>query len=245
MIYIQTFAIPDACTGKVKHETEHQAGLALLEKGLEREYGLEIREISSGIQKGKNGKPYLKDFPEIHFNISHSGNVAACVLGAKPLGIDVEVIRQAREPVIRRVLAKKEQDYLAQVPKEIRDREFFRFWTLKESYGKALGLGLSLDFTAVEFELPVPVYISRKEAGETAGEMKGLKNEINGLKSEIQGSARGASEEIRFQLLHAAAGEKESWQFFQWIWREGKEEWVVSLCGQDFSGCPQVCFCGQ
>lgn len=215
MVYIQTFTIPQGCAGRVKHETEHRAGLALLDWSLRREYGLEIREISSAVQKGKNGKPYLEGYPGIHFNISHSGNVAACALGPRPLGVDVEVIRQVKGPVIRRVLTKKEQGYLGQVPEGFRDREFFRFWTLKESYAKALGRGLSLDFTEAEFGLLPPVSTERGKAEEISGKAIPVKEEMQG------------------------------WQFFQWIWREGEDEWVVSFCGRELSGIPGIYFCGQ
>lgn len=167
MIYLKPFPIPQGCAGKGKHEAEHQAGLKLLCEALRQEYGLQTDDVSALIQKGEHGKPRLEGFPGISFNISHSGNMAACALGRKALGVDVEFVRQAKGAVIRRVLTKGEQDYLSRCPAKCRDREFFRFWTLKESYGKALGVGLALDFSSVEFTLGQPWMPGESEEGLT------------------------------------------------------------------------------
>ncbi len=167
MIYLKPFTFPQGCAGKGKHEAEHEAGLKLLREALKLEYGLQVDDISTLIQKGEHGKPRLEGFPEISFNISHGGNMAACALGRKALGVDVEFVRQVKETVIRRVLTKGEQAYLSRCPAKCRDREFFRFWTLKESYGKALGVGLALDFSSVEFTLGQPWMLGEGEEGLT------------------------------------------------------------------------------
>lgn len=136
--------------GRVKHQIEHQAGLELLARGLKAEYGLSFPDLAVRLQKGRRGKPYLPEHPQIHFNISHSGCMAVCALGRQPLGVDVEQIRPVRLHTTRRMLTEREREYLERCPKERRDLEFFRIWTLKESYCKALGIGLALNFTEVE-----------------------------------------------------------------------------------------------
>ena len=48
----------------------------LLDRGL-REYGL--CEAGVRIGQGENGKPYFMDYPDIHYNLSHSGSMALAV----------------------------------------------------------------------------------------------------------------------------------------------------------------------
>ena len=153
MIYIQPFCLPKQFKGKENRRLEHKAGQNILISGLKQEFGLDLSQRLSIIKKGEKGKPYLEDYPDIYFNISHSQNMAVCALGRRPLGVDVEKIRPASFTVIRKCLTQKERNYLETCGEESRNREFFRFWTLKESYAKALGIGLSLDFASVEFEL--------------------------------------------------------------------------------------------
>lgn len=153
MIYMKQFSFPPSCTGREKHQIEHEAGLALLRDGLFQEFGLDIPDMSAAVKIGERGKPYLSSYPDIHFNISHSKNMAVCAIGKKALGIDVELVRPVRIPSFRRILTEGERQRIEECPKEERDREFFRIWTLKESYAKALGLGLGLDFTSVEFTI--------------------------------------------------------------------------------------------
>jgi 4'-phosphopantetheinyl transferase len=39
------------------------------------------------------GKTFLQGYPDFHFNISHSGNWAVCVISAKEVGVDIEKIK--------------------------------------------------------------------------------------------------------------------------------------------------------
>ena len=43
--------------------------------------------------KTENGKPYIKDHPDIHFNISHTNGAIAVAFSDSPIGVDVEKIR--------------------------------------------------------------------------------------------------------------------------------------------------------
>lgn len=138
--------------GKSKRELEKEAGRQLLMKGLAEGYGIRA-EQKPAVIKGERGKPYLADFPHIHYNISHTDQLAVCGIGDVELGIDVERIRPFKESVIKRVLSEAEQRKLESLPKEKQPAYFFRFWTLKESYGKAAGCGLSMDMKDISFEL--------------------------------------------------------------------------------------------
>lgn len=86
------------------------------------------------------GKPYLRDYPGVQFNLSHSGGWGVCALSETPVGVDVELVRPLRQQVAKRFFTAVEQEWLATRPVE----EFFRLWTRKESFTKALGKGLTL-----------------------------------------------------------------------------------------------------
>lgn len=131
-------------------KTEHEIGRRLLQRGL-----LEIFGIAEGgtIETGVHGKPFLKDHPGIHFNISHTKGLVVCGLGDEEIGIDVERIRPFQENILKKVLSPKELIHLESLRPNQRAEYFFRIWTLKESYGKAVGCGLTKPLTEVSFEL--------------------------------------------------------------------------------------------
>lgn len=126
-------------------KTEHMLGRRLLEYGLKEEYG-KVYDI--GQMEG--GKPYLPKAPHIYFNISHTKGIVVCVIGKKEIGIDVEYIRQAKDSLICRVCSSKEKKYIYEKPEE-KNQRFTSIWTLKESYIKAIGKGLSFSLKEVEF----------------------------------------------------------------------------------------------
>lgn len=92
-------------------------------------------EIAYNLQ----GKPYFLSHREIFFNISHSANYVACIIGDRPVGIDIEGRRKARETLAKRFFDESEAQWIEEQDFEER---FFRIWTLKEAYGKATGQGV-------------------------------------------------------------------------------------------------------
>jgi 4'-phosphopantetheinyl transferase len=94
--------------------------------------------------------------PRLRFNISHTRSLVACVVTREiDCGIDVELRRQVddMEELASRVLSPTEISDLMALPKSLRPTRFFSYWTLKEAYVKARGLGLSLPLDAVSFDL--------------------------------------------------------------------------------------------
>ena len=90
----------------------------------------------------ERGKPVFASHPEVHFNLSHSGERAMCIISLREAGCDVERIQKLRWPVARRVFSASEQAELARCEAEGRGEEMFcRLWTRKESLIKALGSG--------------------------------------------------------------------------------------------------------
>lgn len=103
------------------------------------------RELRYGY--GAHGKPYLPDYPQYHFNLSHSGAYAAIAFGGCEVGIDVQKRRPVKDRLAKRVLTKAEYAHYTSLA-DIREREnwFFRCWCRKESRGKLTGEGLAPQF---------------------------------------------------------------------------------------------------
>ena len=91
---------------------------------------------------GKNGKMECEG---IYFNISHSADMVLCAVSDTPVGCDIEKVTNAPMEVAERYFSEKERRYIA-VAKNSADanRRFFRLWTMKESYMKMTGEGMSL-----------------------------------------------------------------------------------------------------
>ncbi|NLI57639.1 MAG: 4'-phosphopantetheinyl transferase superfamily protein [Clostridium sp.] len=99
------------------------------------------------------GKPYLKDWDEFHFNISHSGKWVVCAISNKPVGIDVERIKDLNIKIADRFFSKEEVEDLYKIKKSERLKYFFDLWTLKESYIKADGRGLNIPLNSFSFRV--------------------------------------------------------------------------------------------
>lgn len=100
-------------------------------------------------------KPLLAGNP-IHFNLSHSGNVAAVGLTqAGELGIDIETrssLKTARQ-VSPRVMTPAELNWWQALPEDGQMDAFIRLWTLKEAILKAQGEGLLRDAREIRLDL--------------------------------------------------------------------------------------------
>ena len=97
----------------------------------------------------EKGKPFLNGV-DCTFNISHSGDYAALAYhtSTNPIGVDIQKIRPMRDGMERRLLHIKE---MKQLPEEYENRLHYlnRLWTVKESFVKMTGEGLSCDFRTV------------------------------------------------------------------------------------------------
>jgi 4'-phosphopantetheinyl transferase len=93
----------------------------------------------------------------ITFNISHTdGLIVLGVSTRRALGADVENIhvRHASMDVAKRFFAPEEVAALAALPSDEQQERFFEYWTFKESYLKARGVGLSLPLNKFSFRFP-------------------------------------------------------------------------------------------
>ena len=100
--------------------------------------------------QGEHGKPYLPDYPQVHFNLSHSGNRVMCVVSAHACGCDIEQIDRRQKQIDRviRCLAESEQRLAA-----VSAVHFYRIWTLKESILKLSGEGIVIPLNSFEVSL--------------------------------------------------------------------------------------------
>jgi len=94
------------------------------------------------------GKPYIKDISDLYFNVSHSGKWVACAFGQMEVGIDIELIRDIDIEIARDFLAPPEYDSLMKRTDYARLEYFYDLWTLKESYIKWTGKGLSIPLSS-------------------------------------------------------------------------------------------------
>ena len=106
------------------------AAYLLLCEGLQKEYGIAEKPLFS---YGPHGKPALRDYPDIHFNLSHCRDAVVCAISNRPVGIDVESVSHYKESVAR---------YTQILHADRPDVMFTRLWTMKEAVLKLSGEGL-------------------------------------------------------------------------------------------------------
>ena len=95
------------------------------------------------LQYNEHGKPSLVHYPDIHFNISHCKNGLAVAVDGKPIGIDIESIRNADSALVKKTMNDIEA---AQIHNT---EDFIRFWTMKEAVLKLRGTGIIDDLYGV------------------------------------------------------------------------------------------------
>lgn len=114
------------------------------------DYGLrslhDARERELCIDYGAHGKPFVQDEPEIHFNLSHSGDYVLAAFAPAEVGCDIQKItgNARKERVAARYFTEKEQRAIAA------GMDFYRIWARKESYIKCTGDGMSCDLRSFD-----------------------------------------------------------------------------------------------
>ncbi|MZQ85155.1 4'-phosphopantetheinyl transferase superfamily protein [Paenibacillus sp. 5J-6] len=96
------------------------------------------------------GKPSLSDWPDIAFNVSHSGEWVAIVLASCEVGIDVEKQNPRFSKLEECILSPSERrEY-----RTIQDHEAYlcERWVMKESFSKLIGVGLGYSFAEASFD---------------------------------------------------------------------------------------------
>ena len=122
-----------------------------------------------------HGKPQLAGehaTSHIEFNLSHSGDVALCAVTlGETVGVDVERVRDLRDMqgLANRFFSAHEARELDQEPSDRQLESFFRCWTRKEAYVKAIGQGITcpLDSFAVTLTADAPPQLLHIDEDET------------------------------------------------------------------------------
>ncbi|MFI5177370.1 MAG: 4'-phosphopantetheinyl transferase family protein [Vicinamibacterales bacterium] len=148
---------------RVRHDSyRHESDRAMFLAGRLMARTLVARALGTGPRDwrwrdGPRGRPEIAapDTP-LTFNLAHSAGLVACALAlGRQVGVDVE--DRERRPVDRQVVPRycapdERRDIEAQGPGSWHDR-FLLYWTLKEAYLKARGLGIALQLAEISFTL--------------------------------------------------------------------------------------------
>ncbi len=119
----------------------------------------EVEPQSWQFQANKYGRPEISA-PSVsvplRFNVSHADGLIACAVTiGRDIGVDVEAVDRPGQTVeiAERFFSPAEVAALRALPTEAQRDRFFDFWTLKESYIKARGMGLSIPLDQFSFHL--------------------------------------------------------------------------------------------
>ena len=102
------------------------------------------------IRIGEHGKPLVESRFSVWYNLSHSGDYIVAAFSHLEVGIDIEQKRKARMEVARRFFHPAEIQCLQNLAGDAQDELFFRYWSVKESFLKYTGSGLSSPLSGFE-----------------------------------------------------------------------------------------------
>lgn len=94
------------------------------------------------IARTEYGKPYAEGCHDLYFSLSHSGSMIVYTQASQEIGIDVEEIHDTDISDFSGFLNGQERKRIAAADDPL--TEFYRIWTVKESFAKKEGTGLSL-----------------------------------------------------------------------------------------------------
>ncbi|WDH81045.1 4'-phosphopantetheinyl transferase family protein [Paenibacillus urinalis] len=97
------------------------------------------------------GKPEFVHYPTHHYNISHSGAWVVAAFDRHPVGIDIEELNDVDLTLADRFFTSNEAELVHSQADLEQKQMFYTLWTLKESYVKAKGAGLSIPLDSFEF----------------------------------------------------------------------------------------------
>lgn len=131
-------------------------GRKLLAEALFKEKGISIHNCK--IEKNSYGKPFLKNYEDISYNISHSNDIivlAFSTCGA--IGVDVEFVKNNYFDVMEEVFTRQEINWINSSDKEQKLERFFTIWTRKEAVIKGIGTGFSFPVKKISLHQDKPI----------------------------------------------------------------------------------------
>ncbi|MGZ3240179.1 MAG: 4'-phosphopantetheinyl transferase family protein [Burkholderiaceae bacterium] len=112
--------------------------------------------------RGAQGKPEIEakaGLPALRFNLSHTKGMVSCAVALNRVcGVDVERIRPMKDMVgiAETVFSDAEVSFLHSLDAANWPDSFFKLWTLKEAYIKAIGQGLAAPLKEITFDIEAP-----------------------------------------------------------------------------------------
>lgn len=103
------------------------------------------------------GRPFWFDNQkplELFFSLSHTKNMICCTLSRnREIGCDIESLepRKYQKELAERVFSNKEQRFYHKLSGAAQSEFFYKSWTLKEAFIKALGQGLRISLPSLSF----------------------------------------------------------------------------------------------
>lgn len=146
MIYYKTYPFDEACAvSPSEKELAKQIRDHVLEYAFITETGSSFTDFD--IKYNKYGKPFIEN--GLNFSISHTRGFVCCATSLSPVGIDAEHIRPVNPNIINKVCSAEEKRAI--LDSDDVAARFFKYWTLKESYIKMIGMGLSYPMNKINF----------------------------------------------------------------------------------------------
>lgn len=146
-----TLSSDEVCRAKRFYKEQHRqrfiAGRGILRTILGRYLGVEPQELQFCYES--SGKPVLADTyadSKIWFNLTHSQGLALCAVSCDRLvGVDLEYVRPISDvlALAKRYFSPGEYAVMCGLPPHQMQQVFFRYWTCKEAYLKATGVGIA------------------------------------------------------------------------------------------------------
>ena len=134
---------PGTAAPRVRTKHMSEMGGRLLEYAVSRLYRIGTDELSRG--RGEHGKPFFLRHPEVHFNISHSGDLVACAVSDFEIGEQLNI-----ELIAKKIMSHDEYEKF--LVSTSRKEFFFRTWVKKESYVKWTGDGITRELQCLPMD---------------------------------------------------------------------------------------------
>ncbi|MCR4616362.1 MAG: 4'-phosphopantetheinyl transferase superfamily protein [Clostridiales bacterium] len=95
-----------------------------------------------------HGKPYFKDIGNLYFNLSHCKYGVVCGISDKEIGVDIQDVRKFSDGTVKKVMCPAEKAIIEK--SDAPERAFAKIWSMKESYVKLSGEGISFGLQNVD-----------------------------------------------------------------------------------------------
>lgn len=139
------------------HRHQYLVTRALIRTSLSAYHQVEPAEWRFG--KNSYGKPRISHpgvDSAVCFNLSHTRGLIICgIVRNWNIGVDVEDTQRSTQSALSSLssyFSMREIEDLGKLPKEQQKQRFFDYWTLKESYIKARGMGLAIPLDKFSFQ---------------------------------------------------------------------------------------------